>query len=86
MSDRYQLLYDGECPLCSREVLMPCTGEIPDAIDAVDIMAADFDSVAYGLSARAGEGRPIRHQAGRHALRWVWPACGKPIGWPALAG
>ena len=48
MSDRYQLLYDGECPLCSREVLT-LHRRNPDAIDAVDIMAADFDSAAYGL-------------------------------------
>ena len=50
MSNRYQLLYDGECPMCSREVLW-LYRQKPDAIEAVDIMAADFDSAAYGLSA-----------------------------------
>lgn len=50
MSDRYQLLYDGDCPLCSREVLM-LHRRNPDAIEAVDIMAEDFDSAAYGLTA-----------------------------------
>ena len=49
-SERYRLLYDGACPLCSREVLA-LHRRNPDAIEAVDIMAADFDSAAYGLSA-----------------------------------
>ena len=50
MDARYRLLYDGECPLCSREVLT-LHRRRPDAIDAVDIMAADFDPAAYGLDA-----------------------------------
>ena len=50
MSDRYQLLYDGACPICSREV-MNLYRRNPAAIEAVDIMAADFDPAAYGLSA-----------------------------------
>ena len=42
---RFRMLYDGACPLCSREVLglQRCR---PDAIDAVDITAADFDAGA----------------------------------------
>ncbi len=51
MGDRYQLLYDGDCPLCSREVLA-LRRRAPDVIEAVDIMAADFDPAAYGLDAR----------------------------------
>ncbi len=48
MSDRYRLLYDGACPMCSREVLA-LHRRNPDAIEAVDIMTEDFDSAAYGL-------------------------------------
>ena len=51
MNSRYRLLYDGACPMCSREVL-GLYRRNPNAIDAVDIMAADFDSAAYGLSAQ----------------------------------
>ncbi len=49
-NDRYRLLYDGACPMCSREVL-GLYRRNPDAIEAVDIMAEDFDAAAYGLSA-----------------------------------
>lgn len=49
MNDRYRLLYDGECPICSREVL-GLHRRRPDAIDAVDITAADFDAAAVGLT------------------------------------
>ena len=45
---RFRMLYDGACPLCSREVL-GLQRRRPDAIDAVDITAADFDVGALGL-------------------------------------
>ena len=47
---RYQLLYDGACPICSREVLW-LHRRRPDAIKAVDIASPEFDACAYGLSA-----------------------------------
>ena len=46
---RYQLLYDGACPICRREVLW-LHRRRPQAIDAVDISAEGFDSSAYGLT------------------------------------
>ena len=49
MNDRYRLLYDGACPLCRREVLALCRRR-PEAMLAVDITAAAFDSAAYGLT------------------------------------
>ena len=46
---RYRLLYDGACPICSREVLW-LHHRNPRAIEAVDISAEDFDSATYGLT------------------------------------
>ena len=46
---RYQLLYDGACPICRREVLW-LHHRRPQAIEAVDISADGFDSAVYGLS------------------------------------
>ena len=48
MTDRYRMLYDGACPMCSREV-MKLYRRRPDAIEPVDISAADFDAGALGL-------------------------------------
>ena len=48
MVDRYRLLYDGACPLCSREVLN-LHRRRPEAIEAVDISAGGFDAAAFGL-------------------------------------
>lgn len=46
---RFRMLYDGACPLCSREVL-GLQRRRPDAIDAVDITAPDFDADTLGLN------------------------------------
>ena len=45
---RFRMLYDGACPLCSREVL-GLQRRRPDAIDAVDITAPGFDAAGLGL-------------------------------------
>ena len=50
-SKRYQLLYDGACPVCRREVLW-LHRRRPDAIEAVDIAAPGFEAEPYGLTAR----------------------------------
>ena len=50
MGDRYRLLYDGACPMCSREV-MNLYRRRPDAIEPVDISAADFSARFLGLEA-----------------------------------
>ena len=47
---RYQQLYDGACPICSREVLW-LHRRRPEAIEAVDIASAEFDPACYGLKA-----------------------------------
>ena len=49
-TDHYQLLYDGACPVCSREVLW-LHRRRPDAIEAVDISLEGFVAAAYGLTA-----------------------------------
>ncbi len=46
---RYRLLYDGECPICSREVLW-LHRRRPQSIEAVDTSAEGFDSTDYGLT------------------------------------
>ena len=49
MSDRFRMLYDGSCPLCSREVLNLYRRR-PEAIEPVDISAEDFDAAALGFT------------------------------------
>ncbi len=49
-NERYRLLYDGACPVCSREVLW-LHRRRPAAIEAVDISSADFDASSFGLTA-----------------------------------
>lgn len=46
---RYQLLYDGACPICRREVLW-LQRRRPGAIEAVDIATPGFDAASYGLT------------------------------------
>jgi predicted DCC family thiol-disulfide oxidoreductase YuxK len=43
------LLYDGACPLCSREVAMLRRRDRRGALGAVDIAAPGFDPGVYGL-------------------------------------
>ncbi len=47
---RYRLLYDGACPICSREVLW-LHRRRPERIEAIDITSAEFDPSYYGLNA-----------------------------------
>ena len=50
VKERYRLLYDGTCPICSREVLW-LHRRRPEAIEAVNIAAMDFEADIYGLTA-----------------------------------
>ena len=47
--ERYRLLYDGACPVCSREVLW-LHRRRPEAIEAVDISLDEFDASYFGLT------------------------------------
>lgn len=49
-SEKYQLLYDGACPVCRREVLW-LHRHRPNAIEAIDIADPGFDAATYGLTA-----------------------------------
>ena len=73
MNNRYQLLYDGACPVCSREVLWLYRRR-PDAIEAVDISLEGFDAVAYGLTAEQVDG----------ALYGIRPDGGVTVGMDSL--
>jgi predicted DCC family thiol-disulfide oxidoreductase YuxK len=46
-----RLLYDGDCPLCSREVAMLRRLDRRSRIQFDDIAAPDFDPARYGLGA-----------------------------------
>ena len=86
MSERYRLLYDGACPHVQPGGADACTGAIPEAMEAVDIMAEDFDSAAYGLSAQQVRAalygiKPDGTRNGGHGQ----PARSLPAGWPGLA-
>ena len=48
--NKFRLLYDGACPVCSREVLW-LQRRRPDAIEALDISAGDFQPANFGLTA-----------------------------------
>ncbi len=45
----YTLFYDGECPLCRREVDWLCR-RAPTAVRPIDIAAEGFDAADYGLN------------------------------------
>lgn len=46
----FTLLYDGECPLCSREIRLLRRRDRRGRLDFVDIAAADFDAARYGTT------------------------------------
>jgi predicted DCC family thiol-disulfide oxidoreductase YuxK len=48
-----RLLYDGDCPLCSREVAWLRRLDRRSRIQFEDIAAPDFDAGSYGLDAQA---------------------------------
>ncbi len=73
MDNRYQLLYDGACPVCSREVLW-LHRRRPAAIEAVDISLEGFDAAAYGLTAEQVDG----------ALYGIRPDGGVTVGMDSL--
>ena len=74
---RFRMLYDGACPLCQREVL-GLQRRRPDAIDAVDITAADFDVGALDLGVELDY---ARLQAAMYGIR---PDGGVTVGMATL--
>ena len=92
---RYKLLYDGECPICRREVRWLRRVDRHGRLDYEDIAAPDFDPARHGLTTEAvqgalhailPDGRVMRAMA---AVRTAYRAVGlgwlvAPTGWPLL--
>jgi len=95
------LYYDGDCPLCAREIAWLRRRADPSKLQLADIRASDFDSEALGYSmtqlqnllhARFANGQWV---TGLDATYWSWTAAGhtwlaRPLAWrwlrPALDG
>ncbi len=90
-----KLLYDGDCPLCSREVAMLRRRDARSRICFEDIAAPDFDAARYGLDQQTvmarihavlPDGRVIE---GMEVFRRAYAAVGlgwllAPSGWPVI--
>jgi len=89
------MLYDGACPICTREVEMLRRKDKHDRIDFQDIQSAEFDPAAYGLTAQLVRDKlhgilpdgsvvtgmeVIRRAYRAIGLGWLWA----PTGWPVL--
>jgi predicted DCC family thiol-disulfide oxidoreductase YuxK len=92
---RFKLLYDGDCPLCQREVSWLRRYNRSGHLEFEDIAAADFDPARYGTSRNElmrvmhgvfPDGRMVSEvEAFRQAYRAVglgWLLA--PTGWPIL--
>ena len=95
------LYYDGDCPLCAREIDWLRRRADSAKLQLADIRASDFDSKALGYSmaqlqnllhARFADGQWV---TGLDATYWSWTAAGhiwlaRPLAWrslrPALDG
>jgi len=89
------LLYDGECPLCMREVRMLERRNQAGRLKLTDIAAADFDASRYGLTQEQVMGRihgilpDGKAVTGMEVFRRAYRAVGlgalmAPTGWPGL--
>ena len=92
---RIELFYDGECPLCSREVGWLASRDRAGRVAFIDIAAPDFDAQAVGksmdelmgsLHARTRAGVWL---TGMDVFRAVYAEVGlgrwlAPTGWPVL--
>lgn len=89
------LYYDGNCPLCAREILVLRRRASPRQLQLVDIAASDFDPTPLGMNlaqlqerlhARFADGSWV---TGLDATFWSWCAAGlggwaAPLRWPLL--
>lgn len=89
------LLYDGACPLCKREINFLSRRNGEGRVGFVDITADDFDAARYGLTLRdvhaqmhgiLPDGSIVR---GMEVFRRAYRALGigwvmAPTGWPIL--
>jgi predicted DCC family thiol-disulfide oxidoreductase YuxK len=89
------LYFDGDCPLCAREIKLLRARAAPDQLLLVDISAPAFDAQSLGftreqmeasLHARFDDGTWV---TGLDATLWSWRAAGlgrwaAPLGWRPL--
>ncbi|WP_411912069.1 thiol-disulfide oxidoreductase DCC family protein [Pseudomonas spirodelae] len=89
------LYYDGDCPLCAREILLLRKRASSERLSLVDISREDFQAETTGYSketlqnrlhARFADGEWV---TGLDATLWSWRAAGldrwaAPLTWPAL--
>jgi len=89
------LYFDGDCPLCAREIRLLSRHASPQRLLLVDISAADFDPLLLGLSLTAMQNRLHARWAdgtwllGLDASLWSWEAAGlgiwvAPLHWRPL--
>ncbi|WP_277372653.1 DUF393 domain-containing protein [Pseudomonas sp. AA-38] len=89
------LYYDGDCPLCAREIRLLRKHASPTRLLLVDISAANFDPAVLGLSLTAMRERLHARWAdgqwllGLDASLWSWQAAGlgtwvAPLRWRPL--
>lgn len=89
------LYFDGDCPLCAREIGMLRRHATPQRLLLVDIAAADFDPMPLGVSLNAMQDRLHARWAdgewvlGLDASLWSWEAAGlrswvAPLRWRPL--
>ncbi|MFT0634756.1 thiol-disulfide oxidoreductase DCC family protein [Pseudomonas sihuiensis] len=89
------LYFDGDCPLCAREIRLLSRHASPQRLLLVDISAADFDPLPLGLSLTAMQNRLHARWAdgtwllGLDASLWSWEAAGlgawvAPLRWRPL--
>ncbi len=90
-----RVLYDGDCPLCMREIAMLRRRDRRGRIDFEDISAPDFDASVYGLDFETVMGRihgvlpDGRLVEGVEVFRRAYSAVGlgwllAPTRWPLL--
>ncbi|AQZ32827.1 thiol-disulfide oxidoreductase [Pseudomonas sp. LPH1] len=89
------LYFDGDRPLCAREIRLLSQHASPQRLLLVDISAADFDPLPLGLSLTAMQNRLHARWAdgtwllGLDASLWSWEAAGlgtwvAPLRWRPL--
>jgi predicted DCC family thiol-disulfide oxidoreductase YuxK len=94
-SQRFRLFYDGDCPLCAREIALLRRLDRRGHLDLVDIAAPGFDGVPDGLDhgdlmarihgqlpdGRVVEGMEVFRRA-YGAVGWGWLLA--PTAWPGV--
>ncbi|MGE6790547.1 Predicted thiol-disulfide oxidoreductase YuxK, DCC family [Pseudomonas guineae] len=89
------LYYDGDCPLCAREIRLLRKRASTERLSLIDISQSDFQAEATGHSKETLQNRLHAHFAdgqwvtGLDATLWSWRAAGldrwaAPLTWPAL--